>query len=80
MPTTRGTAIKTGSNVDTQTNEHRESASESRKARFLARKKRDPPADPSPKQRIMIQFLNAVIKYILIRLNAIITSVLIRLF
>lgn len=61
MPTTRGTAIKTSSNVDVQTNEHRESASESRKARFLARKKRDPPTDPSPKQRIMIQFLNAVI-------------------
>lgn len=64
MPTTRGTAIKTGSNLDAQTNEHKESASEGRKARFLARKKREAPTNPSPKQRIMIQFLNAILKYI----------------
>lgn len=62
MPTTRLTAVKSTSGSDENALPQRESASEERKARFDSRKKRVPPTDPTPKQRIMIQFLNAIIK------------------
>lgn len=66
MPTTR-TAVKTAglsSGSEASVSPTKESQIDSRKARFSSRKKREPPADPTPIQRIMIQFLNAIIKYI----------------
>lgn len=66
MPTTR-TAVKTAglsSGSEASVSPTKESQIDSRKARFSSRKKREPPAHPTPIQRIMIQFLNAIIKYI----------------
>jgi hypothetical protein len=66
MPTTR-TAVKTASfssGSDASILPVKESLIDSRKVRFNSKKKREPPANPTPKQKIMIQFLSAIMKYI----------------
>lgn len=64
MPTTRLTAVKTTSGSDAITSPSRETQVEPRQARFEARKKPEPLTDASPVQKLMIQFLEVVLKYI----------------
>lgn len=64
MPTTRLTAGKTAIESDGSASPMKESSIESRKENFDAKKRREPLADPTPKQRIMIQFLDAILKYL----------------
>lgn len=62
MPTTRLTAGKTTFELDGSAAPMRETSIESRKEAFNAKKNREPLIDPTPKQRIMVQFLSAILK------------------
>jgi hypothetical protein len=62
MPTTRLTAVKTTSGSDASKTTSNKSQIELRQARFEARKKPEPLTDASPIQKLMIQFLEVVLK------------------
>lgn len=63
MPTTRFASANEKNSTDIAEPVNIESIQDSRKQAFSSKKKREIPADLSPKQNVMIQFIDCVIEY-----------------